>query len=138
MKLRLIPPGRFLMRPDYDVTITRPFQLGTCEVTIAQFRAFVDETGYRTTAERLGNGQRVDSVVHQVKSGMNERAEFTWRHEDVHLGDDYPVAQISWEDAAAFCEWLSRAEGLALSAADGGRMGMGLPSWESARLPLRR
>ena len=111
MKLRLIPPGEFLMRQDYEVTITESFQIGIHEVTIAQFRAFVEETGYETSAEVLGNGQRVSSVVARISSDENRSAAFTWRHEDVHRGDDHPVAQLSWDDAAALCEWLSDKEG---------------------------
>jgi WD40 repeat protein/formylglycine-generating enzyme required for sulfatase activity len=111
MKLRLIPPGQFLMRPNYNVTITRPLRIGTCEVTIAQFRAFVDDTGYKTSAEDLRNGQQISQMTPRVTRDTNQRAEFTWRHKDVNRGDDYPVAQLSWEDAVKFCEWLSRKEG---------------------------
>jgi eukaryotic-like serine/threonine-protein kinase len=111
MKLRLIPPGQFLMRPNYNVTITKPLQIGSCEVTIAQFRAFVDDDGYKTTAEVLGNGQQISDTMPRVTRDTNQRAEFTWRHENVNRGDDYPVAQLSWEDAVKFCEWLSRKEG---------------------------
>ncbi|HQU42408.1 MAG TPA: SUMF1/EgtB/PvdO family nonheme iron enzyme [Pirellulales bacterium] len=51
MEMVLIPPGRFLMgagvskRP-YEVKITRPFYLGKHEVTVAQYRRFVQETGH--------------------------------------------------------------------------------------------
>jgi len=107
----LIPPGRFLMRPGYDVTITRPFRIGMCEVTIAQFRAFVDETGYKTSAEVLGNGRRISQVVSRLTPDTPQHADFTWRHEDVNRGDHYPVAQLSWNDAVKFCEWLSEKEG---------------------------
>jgi eukaryotic-like serine/threonine-protein kinase len=111
MKLRLIPPGQFLMRPNYNVTITKPLQIGSCEVTIAQFRAFVDDDGYKTTAEVLGNGQQISDRTRFLARDTNQRAEFTWRYENVNRGDDYPVAQLSWEDAVKFCEWLSRKEG---------------------------
>src|SRR5262249_7518130 len=71
LKLALIPPGRFLMgspreeagRDDdeqpHAVTITRPFRLGVCEVTVGQFRTFVEETTYRTEAEATGKGSHV-------------------------------------------------------------------------------
>ncbi len=103
MKLRLIPPGRFRMRPDYEVTITKPFRLGTYEVTIAQFREFVEETEYKTSAEVTGNGKH----VYRVGGALENRADYTWNHTDVNRGDNYPVAQISWDDAAMFCEWLT-------------------------------
>ena len=67
MKLLLIPPGEFQMgalettrtakaheRPQHSVKITRPFYLGTYEVTRGQFANFVAATGYKTEAERDG------------------------------------------------------------------------------------
>ena len=69
MKLVLIPAGTFLMgSPDEDkdargdetprhpVRITRPFYLGVTEVTVGQFRRFVDDAGYQTEAEKDGKG----------------------------------------------------------------------------------
>ncbi|MFK7867757.1 MAG: formylglycine-generating enzyme family protein [Roseobacter sp.] len=37
--------------PVREVTVS-PFMIGRTEVTVAEFRAFVEETGYITTAER--------------------------------------------------------------------------------------
>ena len=56
MKLRLIPPGEFAMAPNYQVAIRKPFRIGMHEVTIGQFRAFVNETGYKTVPEVSGTG----------------------------------------------------------------------------------
>src|SRR5205823_3800935 len=69
MRLVLIPAGEFQMgspasdpdafdeeKPQHRVRITRPFYLGATEVTVGQFRRFVDATGYRTDAERDGLG----------------------------------------------------------------------------------
>ena len=69
MKLVLIPAGEFLMgspdsdkdaaddeKPQHRVRITRPFYLGATEVTVGQFRRFVEQTGYRTEAETDGKG----------------------------------------------------------------------------------
>ncbi|HNJ38464.1 MAG TPA: SUMF1/EgtB/PvdO family nonheme iron enzyme, partial [Nitrosomonas sp.] len=66
----IIPPGQFLMgsSPDTDadhqsdeapqhwVTIPKPFALSRCEITVGQFRQFVQETRYQTTAETDGKG----------------------------------------------------------------------------------
>jgi hypothetical protein len=69
MRLRLIPAGAFYMGssdaevdraanegPQHEVTLTRPFHLGAHAVTVGNFRAFVQETSYRTEAERDGEG----------------------------------------------------------------------------------
>src|SRR6185295_1609424 len=41
-------------RPQHRVTIDKPFRLSATEVTIGQFKKFVDATGYKTEAERFG------------------------------------------------------------------------------------
>ena len=45
------------LRPVHPVTIARPFLMQKTPVTVAQFRAFADATGYLTEAEH-GVGQR--------------------------------------------------------------------------------
>ena len=73
MKLKLIPVGEFEMGSDgtdlaanndekvegkkHHVRITRPFYLGTTEVTVGQFRKFVEKSGYKTDAEKDGKGE---------------------------------------------------------------------------------
>jgi len=137
MKMRLIPPGEFLMGssdkelaklleeakdlpesykvriraggPQHRVTLTKPFSLATHEVTRSQFRQFVDETSYKTDAERDGNGGlgiKDDQFVHAP--------EFVWNTKlasGVGTTNDHPVVNVSWNDAVAFCEWLSDKEG---------------------------
>src|SRR5262245_23473891 len=64
MKLVLIPAGEFQMgspdadkqaqdneKPQRKVRISRPFYLGAHEVTVGQFRAFVEAEKYKTSAE---------------------------------------------------------------------------------------
>ena len=106
MKLRVIPPGKFPMRPNRQVTLTKPFRMAAHEVTVAQFRAFVKDTKHRTTAEVVGAG-----VVQHTDETIEAGPKFTWQHKGVAGGDDYPVGQLSWDDAVAFCQWLSRKEG---------------------------
>src|SRR5262245_55405636 len=52
--------------PRHKVRITKPFLLGVHEVTVGQFRKFVEETGYKTSAETDGKG----GWGYDPKSGM--------------------------------------------------------------------
>jgi len=106
MKLRLIPPGEFFMTPQYRVRLSKPFRLSRYETTIAQFRAFVDESKYKTDAESSGLG----GIVRDRNGQDSQKPEYTWRDPAVAQGDGYPVGQVSWRDADEFCKWLSRKE----------------------------
>jgi formylglycine-generating enzyme required for sulfatase activity len=140
MKMRLIPPGRFEMgsaetpdelrrafpadtgatnnpesqplgeRPVHSVMISRPFYLGEYEVTKGQFKRFVQDAGYRTDAEKDGKGgQGYDANKNLVTWDWHPN--FTWRNWGVEQADDEPVVDVSYNDATAFCVWLSNKEG---------------------------
>lgn len=75
-------PGRRANEILHEVDMTRLFYLGTAEVTNAQFRKFAPS---------------------------HSSGEF----EDHNLdGDDQPVVQVTWEEAAEYCNWLSKKDGL--------------------------
>jgi formylglycine-generating enzyme required for sulfatase activity len=119
MKLNLIPAGKFLMgspenepgrnaneSPQHEVTLTTPYYMGTTEVTVGQFRAFVTETGYKTLAETNGKGAgRRQNNKEITDPNCN------WKTPGFQQTDEHPAVCIAWQDAVAFCEWLSRKEG---------------------------
>ncbi len=95
--------------PQHRVRITRPFYLGTYHVTRGQFRQFVADTHYKTDAEKDdppgARGWNQDTKVW----GFNEK--YSWRNAGFEQTDEHPVVCVSWNDAATFCEWLSKKEG---------------------------
>jgi formylglycine-generating enzyme required for sulfatase activity len=129
MRLTLIPAGEFLMgapdddkealpreRPQHRVRITQPFYLGVTEVTRGQFRRFVDETGYRTEAEKDGKGGWGSSEEARKRAGgrqpkFEQSPRYTWQDPSFEQTDEHPVVNVSWNDAVAFAAWLSRKEG---------------------------
>lgn len=134
MKLVLIPAGQFMMGggepaedlvqafaaykrkaeffsdeyPRHRVRITKAFYLGEYEVTVGDFRRFVDDTGYKTEAETDGEG----GWGFDPKTGRcdGRYLQFNWRNPGFVQSDDHPVLNVTWNDAVAFCQWLGRKE----------------------------
>jgi sulfatase modifying factor 1 len=116
-----VPAGEFLMgSADSDPSAYRDempqhtvyldaFWIDKTEVTNAMFAKFVAETNYKTEAEKEGWG-----FTYNPPSKSWERPKGAdWRHprgptSDINSQNDYPVAQVSWNDAAAYCEWVGR------------------------------
>jgi formylglycine-generating enzyme required for sulfatase activity len=108
----VIPKGEVLSlgddRPVHRVRITQRFYMGIHEVTVGQFRAFIDDSGYRTDAERHGGGNGVHPVTFDLDSG----AQYTWLYTGFDQSEDHPVVNVNWNDTAEFCAWLSKKEGV--------------------------
>ncbi|MBL8769927.1 MAG: formylglycine-generating enzyme family protein [Phenylobacterium sp.] len=89
-------------RPQF-IYEARPLLMDRTPVTVAQFRRFVQDTGYRTDAERYGTASVFDPRI----GGWLEVEGADWRRPEGPSGaaaaDDHPVTQVSWRDADAFC-----------------------------------
>lgn len=84
------------------------FYMSKYEVTIGEFRKFIAATGYRTDAEKEGTSYVYVNGSWSSKSGVN------WRHDEAgnsRSGENYPVIHVSWNDAVAYCSWLSSTTG---------------------------
>lgn len=93
-------------RPVRHVRITKPFYLGTYEVTRKQFARFVDETGYKTGVETSmygANGWNGSDLVLDKK--------YNWRTPSFEQTDSHPVVNVVWDDAQAFCAWATKRTG---------------------------
>ena len=95
--------------PQHRVRITKPFYLGTYHVTRGQFRQFVADTGYKTDAEKGEKPGAWGWDPDKKEFGFNEK--YSWRNAGFEQTDEHPVVNVSWNDAVAFCKWLSRKEG---------------------------
>ncbi len=94
-----VPAGAFIMGNDAGNDDERParlvrmpgFEIDRYEVTVGEFRAFVQATNYRTLAEQAGR------PWHE-----------TWRADEVGTRFDHPVRYVSWWDADKYCRWLGK------------------------------
>ncbi len=144
MKFALIPAGEFMMGSDatvdslaqtypqyerkrfqelgdeapvHKVRITHAFYLGQYEVTVGQFRRFLDASGYRPESEADGTGgYGYNPDYDPAKSARGDAFDgrdpkYSWRNPGFPQGDDHPVVNVTWNDAVAMCKWLSAQEG---------------------------
>jgi sulfatase modifying factor 1 len=130
MKLVLIPAGEFMAGAEEDLAVTlnqfpycnakwladefprhpvrisKPFYMGQHEVTLGQFLKFYHAAGYKPDVERDGKPSLGYDKAKLVESNKFRPWAPGWEIEY-----DHPAVFISWNDAVAFCEWLSKTEG---------------------------
>ncbi len=102
------------------MTLTEDFYLGQTEVTNRQYLEMLQwayDHGYVTASEasvadaRGGTSELV--VLDPAKSEIAFAGGAFTLHDAGHgLNPDHPVKQVTWEGAAAYCDWLSLKEGL--------------------------
>lgn len=85
-------------KPVHEVCVD-DFWMGKYEVTVGEFRKFVNETGYRTDAEK-GEG-----CVNLVIGGNEKWISLNWNNPGFAHDDRHPIVCVSWNDANAFIEW---------------------------------
>lgn len=128
-------------KPEHEVAVDG-FFIDITEVTNAQFRKFVEATGYITTAEKAvdweemkkslpaGTPKPADSILQpgslvfyegiKKVNGLDNYQQWwkwtpgaNWKHPEgkkstIEGKDNYPVVQISYQDALAYCKWANR------------------------------
>ncbi len=110
-----VPAGQFIMGSDsYNEIMSAPVYLDAywidqTEVTNAMFAEFVSATHYHTDAEKSGTG-----YVYQATSDDSVKTiGANWQHphgpaSNIKGQEQYPVVQVSWNDAVAYCKWAGR------------------------------
>jgi formylglycine-generating enzyme required for sulfatase activity len=93
-----IPAGQFIMgsntespeeQPMHVTTIAKPFKMGVTEVTLKQYQQFAKEH----------------------KNGLYNKPGVVIAYGFCMDKDSFPVIRVSWDQAHAFCEWLSKKSG---------------------------
>lgn len=118
----VIPHGAFRMgaapgekgateaeRPLRNIRFDRGIAMSRTEITVAEFRRFVNAAGYRPRATRRGY-----SSIYDERSGNFVRAgNVDWQSDYVGkaAADDMPVVHVSIGDAMHYAQWLSEQTG---------------------------
>jgi formylglycine-generating enzyme required for sulfatase activity len=117
-ELAVVPPGQFMMgsapdapeldaasgeSPAIELSFSRPFLVSTREITVGEFRRFVEATGAKAVP-----GCRVWAGGQWVQD--HDRS---WRDPGFAAAprDEDPVVCVNWDDARAYAAWLSKESG---------------------------
>ncbi len=107
-----VPAGQFTMGGEEWTNIMDApvyldaFWIDQTEVTNAMFAKFIAATHYRPETEING-----DAYVYQFSSDSSVKTPgANWQHphgpaSNINGLDQYPVVQVSWNDAVAYCKW---------------------------------
>ena len=96
-------------KPARNIHFDRGFSISRTEVTVGEFRRFVNATKHRPRSTRRGY-----STIYDERSGNFVRAgNVDWESDYVGrpAADDMPVLHVSVGDATRYAEWLSQQTG---------------------------
>jgi formylglycine-generating enzyme required for sulfatase activity/predicted Ser/Thr protein kinase len=110
--MKVLPPGRFMQgsaatdpnaqpfeQPPHPVAVGYPFGMGVYEVTVGEFRDFVDATERKMTGCTVYEGS------------WRERPDLNWSDVGYAQTSTHPVVCVSWRDARDYTTWLSHKTG---------------------------
>ena len=87
--------------PLHSVELSSGFWLGRYEVTVGQFRRFVESTGYD-----VGSGCW-EWASEDGEWGWHDRSYLSWDNPGYSQSSDHPVVCVSWEAVQAYIGWLN-------------------------------
>jgi formylglycine-generating enzyme required for sulfatase activity len=108
-----IPAGKFIMGsntgqptkiphfPERELTV-KSFQLSKFELTVQEFRKFVEATNYET---------RTECWARKVGTGEAEVRPGSWNSPEYASSEAHPVMCVSQKDAKAYIAWLNQQTG---------------------------
>jgi formylglycine-generating enzyme required for sulfatase activity len=111
-QMTVLPGGRFTQgsgfadhdatpaeKPQHIVLIRRPFAMGTSELTVANYREFAAATKRESQGCEIYDGE------------WHHKPDAGWQNPGFTQTANNPVTCISWNDAVAYADWLSKKTG---------------------------
>ncbi len=104
-------------QPRHRVRLTHAFLMGQHEVTVGQFRRFLEASGHVPESVADGTGgygyeaARATDPAHRGDAFAGRSPRYSWNDPGFTQGDNHPVGNVTWNDAQAMARWLSAQEG---------------------------
>ena len=117
-KMVVMPINNYLMgslqgpkheKPAHQVYINYGFAVSQNEISVADFKLFMDTKSYRTDAEKNHSSRIYDLRTGRLKNKnrVNWQKDYLGKSSD----DQNPVIHVSWNDTIAYTQWLSQQTG---------------------------
>ncbi|WP_261594586.1 SUMF1/EgtB/PvdO family nonheme iron enzyme [Pseudoalteromonas holothuriae] len=112
----IVPAGTFKMgdlvgnglaneRPVIEKVLSNSYGMQSTEVTVGEFRRFIENTSYQTAAEK-GRGCAYYKDGEPVWD-----LDYSWKAPGYEQAESFPVVCVSYDDAKAYANWLSAEQG---------------------------
>ena len=99
--------GTLNERPEHKVTVN-DFKLDINPVSVSDFSKFVAATNYKTDAERFGDSGVYNSIIQNWELKKGAYWLYPLGKDEAKAELNYPVTQVSWNDAQAYCRWIGK------------------------------
>lgn len=106
----LFDEGESDEKPVREVTLS-DFYLSKFELTLGEFRQFIAATNYETDADKDGGSYIWNGSTWEKTAGVNWKCDTAGKVRP-DADSNHPVIHVSWNDAVAYCNWLSEQRGL--------------------------
>lgn len=99
-------------KPSVQVRVP-DFQIAKTEVTVGEFKRFVNATGYITDAEKNAGGFkgcyvfRDNGGISRTTAKWDWNKDSNWKNPGFEQSDNHPVTCVSWNDSVAYAQWLT-------------------------------
>lgn len=114
----VMPVGQYIMgnnngpkheKPEHIITINYGFAVSQNEISVADFKLFVESTEYKSDAQITRSSRIYDLRTGRIKN----KNRITWKNDYIGEKADerLPVIHVSWNDAIAYTKWLSSQTG---------------------------
>ena len=102
-----VPAGSFVRSlgaeaPGFEVSLDVPYAISMHEITVGQFRRFIDATGHAMEG---------GCTLFTLTGGGRHEPELNWMSPGYRTSDARPVNCVSEQDAWAYAGWLSEMSG---------------------------
>ena len=89
--------------PAHEVCL-EPFYISRNEVTVAQYKAFMADSGHINDSVAGGGCYAFNRITYR----WLKKADISWQSPGFAQKGDEPVVCVSWNDAHSFADWLTR------------------------------